>query len=71
LQQILYEIATRDFTQYDYVCIFILSHGIESSKLYGIDGQLICMNQIFHIFKPANVHSLINKPKLFFIQGKQ
>ncbi|XP_042300244.1 caspase-2-like [Sceloporus undulatus] len=52
----------------DSCIVSLLSHGIEGG-IYGIDGKLLQLQEIFRLFDNANCPSLQNKPKMFFIQA--
>ncbi|XP_790413.4 uncharacterized protein LOC585496 isoform X1 [Strongylocentrotus purpuratus] len=66
----LQEIARSDHSEYDcFVCI-ILSHGCKG-HVYGTDGRLMPIDALTGLFRGEYVPSLVNKPKLFFIQACQ
>nr|XP_032619864.1 caspase-2 isoform X2 [Chelonoidis abingdonii] len=52
----------------DSCIVALLSHGIEGG-IYGVDGKLLQLQEIFTLFDNANCPSLQNKPKMFFIQA--
>ncbi|XP_070598141.1 caspase-2 isoform X2 [Erythrolamprus reginae] len=52
----------------DSCIISFLSHGIEGG-VYGVDGKLLQLQEIFSLFDNANCPNLQNKPKMFFIQA--
>ncbi|XP_023568601.1 caspase-2 isoform X3 [Octodon degus] len=52
----------------DSCVVVLLSHGVEGS-VYGVDGKLLQLQEIFRLFDNANCPSLQNKPKMFFIQA--
>ncbi|XP_004860557.1 caspase-2 isoform X3 [Heterocephalus glaber] len=52
----------------DSCIVVILSHGVEGS-VYGVDGKLLQLQEVFRLFDNANCPSLQNKPKMFFIQA--
>ncbi|XP_070791477.1 caspase-2 [Pituophis catenifer annectens] len=52
----------------DSCIVSLLSHGIEGG-VYGVDGKLLQLQEIFSLFDNANCPSLQNKPKMFFIQA--
>ncbi|XP_048360461.1 caspase-2 isoform X2 [Sphaerodactylus townsendi] len=52
----------------DSCIVSLLSHGIEGG-VYGVDGKLLQLQEIFRLFDNANCPSLQNKPKMFFIQA--
>nr|XP_042710968.1 caspase-2 isoform X4 [Chrysemys picta bellii] len=52
----------------DSCIVALLSHGIEGG-IYGVDGKLLQLQEIFRLFDNANCPSLQNKPKMFFIQA--
>ncbi|XP_063150785.1 caspase-2 [Candoia aspera] len=57
--------AHRDL---DSCIVSLLSHGIEGG-VYGVDGKLLQLQEIFRLFDNANCPNLQNKPKMFFIQA--
>ncbi|XP_015272754.1 PREDICTED: caspase-2 [Gekko japonicus] len=52
----------------DSCIVSLLSHGIEGG-IYGVDGKLLQLPEIFRLFDNANCPGLQNKPKMFFIQA--
>ncbi|KAG8130248.1 hypothetical protein E2320_016824, partial [Naja naja] len=52
----------------DSCIVSLLSHGIEGG-VYGVDGKLLQLQDIFSLFDNANCPKLQNKPKMFFIQA--
>uniref|UniRef100_H9GC58 Caspase-2 n=1 Tax=Anolis carolinensis TaxID=28377 RepID=H9GC58_ANOCA len=52
----------------DSCIVSLLSHGIEGG-IYGIDGKLLQLQEIFRLFDNANCPNLQNKPKMFFVQA--
>uniref|UniRef100_A0A670K174 Caspase 2 n=1 Tax=Podarcis muralis TaxID=64176 RepID=A0A670K174_PODMU len=52
----------------DSCIVSLLSHGIEGG-VYGVDGKLLQLQEIFRLFDNANCPRLQNKPKMFFIQA--
>ncbi|XP_026860485.2 caspase 20, apoptosis-related cysteine peptidase [Electrophorus electricus] len=50
-----------------FVCC-ILSHGSEAG-VNGTDGDIVLIGDIYHPFKATSCQTLINKPKVFFIQA--
>ncbi|XP_013919167.1 PREDICTED: caspase-2 [Thamnophis sirtalis] len=52
----------------DSCIVSLLSHGIEGG-VYGVDGNLLQLQEIFSLFDNANCPNLQNKPKMFFIQA--
>ncbi|XP_073168532.1 caspase-2 isoform X2 [Lepidochelys kempii] len=52
----------------DSCIVALLSHGIEGG-IYGVDGKLLQLQEIFRLFDNANCPNLQNKPKMFFIQA--
>ncbi|XP_071467530.1 caspase-2 isoform X2 [Marmota flaviventris] len=52
----------------DSCIVALLSHGVEGS-IYGVDGKLLQLQEVFRLFDNANCPSLQNKPKMFFIQA--
>ncbi|XP_054858194.1 caspase-2 isoform X3 [Eublepharis macularius] len=52
----------------DSCIVSLLSHGIEGG-VYGVDGKLLQLQEIFRLFDNANCPGLQNKPKMFFIQA--
>ncbi|KAJ7335058.1 hypothetical protein JRQ81_012999 [Phrynocephalus forsythii] len=52
----------------DSCIVSLLSHGKEGG-VYGVDGKLLQLQEIFRFFDNANCPNLQNKPKMFFIQA--
>uniref|UniRef100_A0A8C8RZT3 Caspase-2 n=1 Tax=Pelusios castaneus TaxID=367368 RepID=A0A8C8RZT3_9SAUR len=52
----------------DSCIVALLSHGIEGG-IYGVDGKLLQVQEVFRLFDNANCPNLQNKPKMFFIQA--
>ncbi|XP_074049594.1 caspase-2 isoform X1 [Macrotis lagotis] len=52
----------------DSCMVALLSHGIEGG-IYGVDGKLLQLQEVFQLFDNANCPNLQNKPKMFFIQA--
>ncbi|XP_067426127.1 caspase-2 isoform X2 [Emydura macquarii macquarii] len=52
----------------DSCIVALLSHGIEGG-IYGVDGKLLQLQEVFRLFDNANCPNLQNKPKMFFIQA--
>ncbi|XP_055447148.1 caspase-2 isoform X2 [Bubalus kerabau] len=52
----------------DSCIVALLSHGVEGG-VYGVDGKLLQLQEVFRLFDNANCPSLQNKPKMFFIQA--
>ncbi|XP_072847926.1 caspase-2 isoform X2 [Pogona vitticeps] len=52
----------------DSCIVSLLSHGIEGG-VYGVDGKLLQLQEVFRLFDNANCPNLQNKPKMFFIQA--
>ena len=65
-KQILKDLAKRDYTKVGCVFVFIMSHG-EMGTIFTTDCQKIFLEDFFAPFEKCL--SLINKPKLFFIQA--
>lgn len=60
------DLSTADHSKYDAVIVAILSHG-ENGQIYGMDEELIPVEQLISYFKSSQ--SLAGKPKLFFLQA--
>ncbi|XP_054977314.1 caspase-2 isoform X1 [Sorex araneus] len=52
----------------DSCIVALLSHGVEGG-VYGVDGKLLQLHEVFRLFDNANCPSLQNKPKMFFVQA--
>ncbi|XP_059427418.1 caspase 8, apoptosis-related cysteine peptidase, like 1 [Carassius carassius] len=68
MQNVIKELAERDHSQMDAFVCCILSHG-EKGSVLGIDGKPVLICELTQPF--AECHTLVNKPKLFFIQACQ
>ncbi|XP_069506404.1 caspase-2 [Ambystoma mexicanum] len=58
----------RDHQRSDASIVALLSHGVEGA-VYGSDGSLLQLNEVFRLFDNANCPVLQNKPKMFFFQA--
>uniref|UniRef100_A0A3B5Q7D3 Caspase 10, apoptosis-related cysteine peptidase n=1 Tax=Xiphophorus maculatus TaxID=8083 RepID=A0A3B5Q7D3_XIPMA len=63
-------IGQQDHSQYDSLVCCILSHGMEG-KVYGVDGKLVEIKLLIECIDGENCPSLIEKPKMLFIQACQ
>ncbi|XP_042639009.1 caspase-2 [Orycteropus afer afer] len=52
----------------DSCIVALLSHGIEGA-IYGVDGKLLQLQEVFRLFNNASCPNLQNKPKMFFVQA--
>uniref|UniRef100_A0A8C5K663 Caspase-2 n=1 Tax=Jaculus jaculus TaxID=51337 RepID=A0A8C5K663_JACJA len=52
----------------DSCIVALLSHGVDGA-IYGVDGKLLQLQEVFQLFDNANCPGLQNKPKMFFIQA--
>ncbi|MGH0115118.1 UNVERIFIED_CONTAM: hypothetical protein FKN15_070638 [Acipenser sinensis] len=52
----------------DACVVAVLSHGVEGA-VYGVDGKLVQLDEIFQYFDNSSCPNLQNKPKVFFIQA--
>ncbi|CAH2323072.1 caspase-2 [Pelobates cultripes] len=52
----------------DSCIVALLSHGVDGA-VYGTDGQLVQLQDVFRILDNAHCPHLQNKPKMFFIQA--
>nr|XP_033780856.1 caspase-2 [Geotrypetes seraphini]XP_033780857.1 caspase-2 [Geotrypetes seraphini] len=57
-----------DHLHVDSCMVALLSHGVEGA-VYGVDGKLLQLQDVFRIFDNASCLSLQNKPKMFFLQA--
>ncbi|TSM68858.1 Caspase-8 [Bagarius yarrelli] len=64
------ELRKRDHTQADCVVCCVLTHGFEGG-LYGVDGEKVLIMELLKLLDGLNCGSLLQKPKLFFIQACQ
>ncbi|XP_028665804.2 caspase-2 [Erpetoichthys calabaricus] len=58
----------KDHQSADACIVALLSHGIEGA-VYGVDGELLKLDDVFSFFDNASSPNLQNKPKMFFIQA--
>lgn len=63
-------IGQQDHSQYDSLVCCILSHGMEG-KVYGVDGKLVEIKLLIECIDGEKCPSLIEKPKMLFIQACQ
>ncbi|XP_043097683.1 caspase 8, apoptosis-related cysteine peptidase, like 1 isoform X2 [Puntigrus tetrazona] len=68
MQNVIKELAERDHSKMGAFVCCILSHG-EKGSVLGIDGKPVLIRKLTQPF--AECHTLVNKPKLFFIQACQ
>lgn len=66
--QVLRDLAARDHTSTDCVVCSVLSHG-QIQGIVGVDGQTVTYKELIETLSPSQCPSLVNKPKLFFIQA--
>ncbi|XP_029981476.1 caspase-8 [Sphaeramia orbicularis] len=64
------QLSSRDHSQMDCVVCCILSHGLEGG-VYGVDGRPVKLMELTEPFNGSRCPSLVEKPKLFFIQACQ
>uniref|UniRef100_A0A8C6TJM7 Caspase-8 n=1 Tax=Neogobius melanostomus TaxID=47308 RepID=A0A8C6TJM7_9GOBI len=64
------QLSSRDHRNMDCVVCCFLSHGQEGS-IFGVDGQTVSITKLKRLFNGAQCPSLVDKPKLFFIQACQ
>ncbi|KAM8924705.1 caspase-2 [Pelodytes ibericus] len=57
-----------EHADYDSCIVAILSHGVDGA-VYGADGQLVQLKDVFTVLDNAHCPHLQNKPKMFFIQA--
>ncbi|XP_030043156.1 caspase-2 [Microcaecilia unicolor] len=57
-----------DHLHVDSCMVALLSHGVEGA-VYGVDGKLLQLQDVFRLFDNASCRSLQNKPKMFFLQA--
>lgn len=69
MQRVFKSLSSKDYSSYDYMIIFILTHGVDSNTIYAADGAHLPMNEIFFQFRGDECPSLAGKPKLFFVQA--
>lgn len=62
------EMSSRDHSQYDSFVCCILSHG-EEGKVFGADSLPVELRDITGLIKGTFCRTLIDKPKLFFVQA--
>jgi hypothetical protein len=64
------QLASRDHSGMDCVACVVLSHGLEGG-VYGVDGKVVWLEELTDPLNGLQCPSLIEKPKLFFIQACQ
>ena len=62
------DISCRDHTPYDSFICCILTHG-EEGVVFGADSRPVSLRDLTGIVKGTFTRSLMNKPKLFFVQA--
>lgn len=68
MKKVIKELAEKDHSLMDAFACCILSHG-EKGSVLGIDGKPVLIRELTQPF--AECHTLVNKPKLFFVQACQ
>ena len=63
------EFAGKDHSDYNAFFMIILSHGANGDTILGVNGKKISIEDVMSEFKPTNCPTLLNKPKVFFIQA--
>lgn len=69
LLRVFSELSRSDFSAYDYLLVFILTHGVDSNTVYAADGAHLAVADLFSMFKGVCCRTLAGKPKLFFVQA--
>ncbi|XP_034042578.1 caspase-8 isoform X2 [Thalassophryne amazonica] len=64
------ELSKRDHSEVDCLACCVLSHGAEGS-VYGVDGETVKLKELMGPFDGLQCPSLVEKPKMFFIQACQ
>ncbi|KAK2849978.1 hypothetical protein Q7C36_008761 [Tachysurus vachellii] len=64
------DLRKQDHTQADCVVCCVLTHGYEGG-LYGVDGERVSIKELLKWLDGHHCSSLLQKPKLFFIQACQ
>ncbi|XP_020787511.1 caspase-8 [Boleophthalmus pectinirostris] len=67
---VMQNLSRRDHRDMDSVVCCILSHGQEGG-VFGVDDQTVPINEMTALFNGSSCPSLIDKPKIFFIQACQ
>ncbi|XP_038136140.1 caspase-8 isoform X1 [Cyprinodon tularosa] len=67
---VLQELRKKDHSQMDCLVCCVLSHGTEGG-VYGVDGKVVKIKDMMSPFYGQMCPSLVEKPKLFFIQACQ
>uniref|UniRef100_A0A8C5R7U2 Caspase-2 n=1 Tax=Leptobrachium leishanense TaxID=445787 RepID=A0A8C5R7U2_9ANUR len=57
-----------EHAQLDSCIVALLSHGVDGA-VYGVDGKLVQLQEVFAMLDNAHCPHLQNKPKMFFIQA--
>jgi hypothetical protein len=69
MKRVFHSLSRSDYSAYDYLVVFVLTHGVDSNTVYGSEGGHVGVNEIFTMFKGIHCASLAGKPKLFFVQA--
>ncbi|KAM4558518.1 caspase-8 isoform 1-T4 [Odontesthes bonariensis] len=67
---VLQQLSREDHSHVDCLVCCVLSHGTEG-KVYGVDGYTVEITKLMDPFDGQKCPSLVEKPKLFFIQACQ
>ncbi|XP_034469220.1 caspase-8 [Hippoglossus hippoglossus] len=70
MRQELKELGKTNFTDHDALVVCVLSHG-EKGCVFGVDEQKVSLHELTEPFTSRRAHTLVGKPKLFFIQACQ
>ena len=70
MQNVLQSMARKNHSNYDCFVLIVMTHGALGS-VYGVDGMPVRNADIRSYFKPDKCPSLLDKPKIFFIQACQ
>ncbi|KAM4560821.1 caspase-8 [Fundulus diaphanus] len=70
MQALFQHVAKWDHSQNDCLVCCVLSHGMEGG-VYGVDGNTVLIKDLMQPFTGQMCLSLVEKPKIFFIQACQ
>ena len=62
-------ILEKPLSEYNGVCVCIMTHGEKDDILIGSDGELVQLNEIASYFNAQNCFALRNKPKIFLVEA--
>jgi len=63
------EVGNRHHAESGVFWLAILSHGTEANHIYGSDGVLVNLKDVYDLLSPINFPLMAEKPKIVVIQA--